>query len=440
MKLQRLIENLLSFSAWQAKSVGLEVSEFKLRPLIKSVLENQQLTLVAQRVRLDVQVEDLMPLADRGKIRLILDNLLSNAIKFTPRGGTISIHARSEREQLVLDVMDSGPGIPVEERNRIFEAFYQGKTPQGAMSKAPGSAFPWSPSSSMPTAAASKSSRRRPAARISACASPCAIQRPCNVKRLMRLKPGRAALCALTLCALCSCAAMAVRPAPRRRRRPNPSTARVGADHPLLDLMSALPKGDPARQAELFQSAKDAASLSPTTSNRLKYALALAIPATAAPIPSPHSDSCRNCWSGLRLCYRMSAFWRWWSCKRSISDWFCRPRISGCGTRSSTTPRISCRRPIAGCRPNRTRTPSAQGAGRGACEARRGDAYRASINDRGTSEPPHTPDEPRRCHRRDASERLFNCLHHPPVVRAAARHARQRLHPETQGADPRGGR
>ncbi len=138
MKLQRLIENLLSFSAWQAKSVGLEITEFKLRPLIKSVLENQQLTLVAQRVRLDVQVEDLTPWADRAKVRLILDNLLSNAIKFTPRGGTISIHARGEREQLVLDVMDSGPGIPAEERERIFEAFYQGKTPQGGHVKGTG--------------------------------------------------------------------------------------------------------------------------------------------------------------------------------------------------------------------------------------------------------------------------------------------------------------
>src|SRR6204780_4858250 len=138
MKLQRLIENILSFSAWQAKRVGLEISEFKLRPLIKSVLKNQQLTLIAQRVRLDVQVEDLTPLADRGKVRLILDNLLSNAIKFTPRGGTISIHAKSERDQLVLDVMDSGPGIPVDERNRIFEAFYQGKTPQGGHVKGTG--------------------------------------------------------------------------------------------------------------------------------------------------------------------------------------------------------------------------------------------------------------------------------------------------------------
>jgi hypothetical protein len=47
---------------------------------------------------------------------------------------------------------------------------------------------------------------------------------------------------------------------------------------PLLELMGNLPKADPARQAELFQSAKDAAELSPTTSNKLKYALALATP------------------------------------------------------------------------------------------------------------------------------------------------------------------
>ncbi|HMD28861.1 MAG TPA: ATP-binding protein, partial [Steroidobacteraceae bacterium] len=138
MKLQRLIENLLSFSAWQAKTVAMEVSEFKLRPLIKGVLENQQLTLVGQRVRLDVQVEDLTVLADRAKVRLILDNLLSNAVKFTPRGGTISLHARSEREQLLLDVIDSGPGVPADERNRIFEAFYQGKTPQGGHVKGTG--------------------------------------------------------------------------------------------------------------------------------------------------------------------------------------------------------------------------------------------------------------------------------------------------------------
>jgi hypothetical protein len=47
---------------------------------------------------------------------------------------------------------------------------------------------------------------------------------------------------------------------------------------PLLEMMASLPQGDPGRQAELFQSAKDAADLAPTTSNKLKYALALATP------------------------------------------------------------------------------------------------------------------------------------------------------------------
>ena len=131
IKLQRLIENLLSFSAWQSNSTGLDVSEFRLRPVVRQVLENQQLTLVSQRVRLDVHVEDVTLAADRGKIRLILENLLSNAIKYSPRGGVIYLRASARGEELVLEVADSGPGIPEEDRARIFEAFYTGRAPSG---------------------------------------------------------------------------------------------------------------------------------------------------------------------------------------------------------------------------------------------------------------------------------------------------------------------
>jgi two-component system sensor histidine kinase GlrK len=131
IKLQRLIENLLGFSAWQSNSTGLEVSEFRLRPVVKQVLENQQLTLVSQRVRLDVQIEDLTLVADRGKIRLILENLLSNAIKYSPRGGVITLRALADKQTLVLEVADSGPGVPPEERAHIFEAFYTGRAPSG---------------------------------------------------------------------------------------------------------------------------------------------------------------------------------------------------------------------------------------------------------------------------------------------------------------------
>lgn len=131
IKLQRMIENLLSYSAWQSNSVGLDPSEFRLRPVVKQVLENQQLTLVSQRVRLDVRIEDITLTADRGKLRLILENLLSNAIKYSPRGGTITLRARAVGPELVLEVADSGAGIPLTERARVFEAFHTGRAPGG---------------------------------------------------------------------------------------------------------------------------------------------------------------------------------------------------------------------------------------------------------------------------------------------------------------------
>ncbi|HEY4341149.1 MAG TPA: HAMP domain-containing sensor histidine kinase [Steroidobacteraceae bacterium] len=138
LKLQRLIENLLSFSAWQTSSVGLETSEFRLRPLVKQVLENQQLTLLGQRVRLEVKIEDVTLNADRGKMRLILDNLLSNAIKYSPKGGAIYLSATADADQLLLDMADAGPGIPYDERAHIFEAFYTGKAARGVSVKGTG--------------------------------------------------------------------------------------------------------------------------------------------------------------------------------------------------------------------------------------------------------------------------------------------------------------
>jgi two-component system sensor histidine kinase GlrK len=141
IKLQRMIENLLSFSAWQTSSVGLETTQFRLRPVVKQVLENQQLTLLSQRVRLDVRVEDVTLVADRSKVRLILENLVSNAVKYSPKGGTIHLRARTAgelAELLELDVADSGPGIPVEDRAHVFEAFYTGRASKSSAVKGTG--------------------------------------------------------------------------------------------------------------------------------------------------------------------------------------------------------------------------------------------------------------------------------------------------------------
>jgi hypothetical protein len=90
----------------------------------------------------------------------------------------------------------------------------------------------------------------------------------------------RTSVSVLVLCTLGGCGSLSPlsspkAPPPDEQERKSSDYASIG---PLLQLMSQLPKGDPARQAELFQSAKDQASLSPTTSNRLRYAVALATP------------------------------------------------------------------------------------------------------------------------------------------------------------------
>jgi hypothetical protein len=94
-------------------------------------------------------------------------------------------------------------------------------------------------------------------------------------------RPSTAAACLFVFGALSGCAMVGGGGSEARNPAP-PQTDGApkasGTVQPLLEMMTTLPRGDPARQAELFQSAKDAASLSPTTTNRLRYALALAVP------------------------------------------------------------------------------------------------------------------------------------------------------------------
>ena len=131
LKLQQLIENLLSFSAWQTKNEVLTLSDFPLRALVISVAKTQRLVLQKAHVQLQLEVEDIVITADRDKIRTVIDNLLSNAVKFTPKGGVITVRATKTESDFVLEFADTGPGIPEDEQSRIFEAFFQGKRKQG---------------------------------------------------------------------------------------------------------------------------------------------------------------------------------------------------------------------------------------------------------------------------------------------------------------------
>jgi two-component system sensor histidine kinase GlrK len=131
VRLQKLIENLLTFSAWQTHTASLELADFELKPMVFSVLSQHRLVLSNKKIKLQINVRPINVRADEGKLKLVLENLLSNAIKFTPNGGLINVGAVMEGHELVIDVGDSGPGVDPEDGDRIFEAFYQGRRPQG---------------------------------------------------------------------------------------------------------------------------------------------------------------------------------------------------------------------------------------------------------------------------------------------------------------------
>ena len=63
----------------------------------------------------------------RRRLRQLFSNLLSNAVKFSPESGQVTLRARDEPERLIVQVLDQGPGIPVEEQSLIFEDFFRGR-------------------------------------------------------------------------------------------------------------------------------------------------------------------------------------------------------------------------------------------------------------------------------------------------------------------------
>jgi two-component system OmpR family sensor kinase len=71
-------------------------------------------------------------LGDPQRLHQVVANLLANAIKFTPAGGTVTLDIASHAADAVLEVTDTGPGIPEQERARVWERFYRGGTGRAA--------------------------------------------------------------------------------------------------------------------------------------------------------------------------------------------------------------------------------------------------------------------------------------------------------------------
>lgn len=128
-RLHKLIEDLLAYSAADFEQSVLQRQVFPLRALVDSVVDSQRLVLNARGIRIQVDMDDIALDADRERMRIVLDNLLSNAAKYSPAGGTITVLGRREGAEVVIEVSDQGPGIAEEDREHVFDPFFQGRIP-----------------------------------------------------------------------------------------------------------------------------------------------------------------------------------------------------------------------------------------------------------------------------------------------------------------------
>jgi len=126
IELRKLIEGLLNYSAVHAKASYLDARIVPLREVVKRVVNDRKLAIVAKGLRLELNCENVTAYCDEEKIRVMLDNLLSNAVKYSPERGAIAIKLYHEHGDVVFEVRDEGPGIPAPEREKVFEAFYRG--------------------------------------------------------------------------------------------------------------------------------------------------------------------------------------------------------------------------------------------------------------------------------------------------------------------------
>lgn len=125
-RLTDLIEKLLDASRLQAGALKLNVSEVILDQLVRRLVEKFKTQSAKHTLAVEFPENFPIILGDEERLTQVITNLLSNALKYSPEGGRVIVHGKLEPEQVVVSVIDEGPGIAVEDLPRVFERFYRG--------------------------------------------------------------------------------------------------------------------------------------------------------------------------------------------------------------------------------------------------------------------------------------------------------------------------
>lgn len=123
-RLSKLSDNLLRLTSLEAKN-PLQRKKYRLDLQIRGIILACEPQWLERGIEMDVELEKAEIVADEDLLIQVWMNLISNGIKFTPAGGTITVRMRSEGNEVVTHVSDTGIGIAEEDQGRIFERFFK---------------------------------------------------------------------------------------------------------------------------------------------------------------------------------------------------------------------------------------------------------------------------------------------------------------------------
>ena len=127
-RLTRLVDDLLLLQQAEADGIKVDSSDVELSELVRQSIERVEPTASRKAITIGIEGEGRVVVSgDAMRLGQVLDNLLSNAVKFTPEHGKVNVRVNRLGSACLVEVADSGPGIPHDEQGRLFERFFRSR-------------------------------------------------------------------------------------------------------------------------------------------------------------------------------------------------------------------------------------------------------------------------------------------------------------------------
>ncbi|MDQ6966586.1 MAG: hybrid sensor histidine kinase/response regulator, partial [Mariprofundaceae bacterium] len=131
----RIMDSLLDISKLDAGVVEANIEPIRLDMMIDNLMKNYSLIARKKNISIRTRLIDAVVASDLAMLECILNNLISNAVCYTEKGGSVLVACRRRRGRILVEIWDSGIGIPDDQMKNIFAEFYQLSNPERANNK-----------------------------------------------------------------------------------------------------------------------------------------------------------------------------------------------------------------------------------------------------------------------------------------------------------------